>query len=107
MKNLFEYKIHLGTELNNFLEGSISFKELENRISGDDAELAKEDEIVKFVWHAIYQYETDLDVDDVSYSAAVRNRMRQISSALIENDPSIETRIDNYFNSPYEEDGKA
>ncbi len=101
MIQIEEYKVLLGHEIKNFLDGAISFEELEDRISkGNLHSSIKKNEIIKLTWHAIYQYETDVDMDDRDYAEAITNKMRQISSALINNDSQVSKHLDNYFNDP-------
>lgn len=96
-----KYKILLGCEIKNFLDGAISFEELENRISKDDLHNnIKNDEIIKLIWHAIYQYETDININDLAYAQSVINKMRDISSSLINSDPNLSKHLDDYFNNP-------
>jgi hypothetical protein len=95
-----QYKILLGNEIGNFLEGIISFDDLQDRISAPGLSEIEQNEIIKQVWHALYQYETDMNTCDVEYASRIRNRFKQIASALKNNDPELDSYIKNYFNSP-------
>lgn len=100
MEKLEKYKAYLGGEIARYLDGEISLSQLEDRVVEAGHATFQQDDDIRHVWHALYQYETDIDVDDRDYANSVTSRMRQISNALRQGDAQLTEHIDRYFNSP-------
>ena len=77
-----KYKIFLGKELAKYLNGTISFSEFENNISPLATEDMRNDEVIRDVWHIIYQYDNDILTGDSNYVARIKKRIDRKSTRL-------------------------
>lgn len=96
-----QYKKELGQGLLNYINDKISLGDLEDRLKGGlPPDELKSGGSLAQVWHAIYQFETDVISSDPLYSKAVAARLTQIAQSLIDDDNQLEVRLDSYFNDP-------
>ena len=99
MEELAKYKKQIGKELKSFLDGQITFEEMEEKITNSKKDI-NDDETVKLIWHVIYQYKTDCDIENEEYLEKLKIRIHQIALALIEGKSDVYNHLNNFFNAP-------
>lgn len=95
------YFRNLGFELERYVLDEITIDQLADVMSKIDfngGEAAEKER--NLLWHAIYQYETDIMSADRIYVNGIRSSMAEIIVRLKNNGENLERALDRYFNHP-------